>query len=123
MSDIDIQTETPTVSNIGSGFVHKSFNKSFTYGIISGLFYDDFSVDDNDVLEPFSGQHSSYKWMVYLWNRSGALNNDINRPADKGNQSSTLKKKVISNLRFANTTFTGVDLDAEGNSFYENGHP
>ena len=123
MSDIDIQTETPTVSNIGSGFVHKSFNKSFTYGIISGLFYDDFSVDDNDVLEPFSQQHSSYKWMVYLWNRSGALNNDINRPADKGSQSSTLKKKVISNLRFANTTFTGVDLDAEGNSFYENGHP
>lgn len=123
MSDIDIQTETPTVSNIGSGFVHKSFNKSFTYGIISGLFYDDFSVDDNDVLEPFSGQHSPYKWMVYLWNRSGALNNDINRPADKGKQSSTLKKKVISNLRFANTTFTSVDLDAEGNSFYENGHP
>lgn len=123
MSDIDIQTETPTISNVGSGFIHKSFNKAFTYGITSGLFYDDFCVDDNTDIEPYCKQHSSYKWMVYLWNRSGALNNDCNRPADQGNQSATLKKKVISNLRFATTTFTAVDLDAEGNSFYSGGFP
>jgi hypothetical protein len=46
MSDIDIRTETPTISNNGSGFVHKSFSKPEAYGIVSGLFYDDFIVED-----------------------------------------------------------------------------
>ncbi len=120
MSDIDIQTETPTASNIGGGFVHKSFSEQNTYGIIAGLFYDDFCIDDNDALEPYSRQHSSFKWMVYPWQRNGALNNDINRPADKGQQSAKLKKKVISNLRFANTVF---DTPTDDINYSDNGFP
>lgn len=106
-SDIDIQTETPTISNAGSGFVHKSFKADNAYGIVSGMFYDDYIVDDNgdSGLEKYSQEKVPYKWMVYLWNRKGSLNNDINRPADKGTRSAMLKKKVISNLRYATTAY------------------
>lgn len=108
MSDIEIQTETPTIGNGGAGFIHKSFTEHNTYGIVSGLFYDDYIVDDNDdgdVIEKYNRQQSPCKWMVFLWNKSGALNNDINRPANIGVQSAVLKRKVISNLRYANTYF------------------
>lgn len=103
-SDINIQTETPTISNSGSGFVHKAFSNSSSYGIVSGLFYDDYIVDDdNDGLRQWIHQKSSYKWMVYPWQKNGSLTNDINRPTDKGTRTSVLKKKVISNLRFTRT--------------------
>ena len=107
-SDIDIQTETPTVSNGGGGFQHKGFVKSGPHGIISGLFYDDYVVDDNGNSGKFNAypkEKSAYKWFVYAWNRTGSLNNDINRPADAGTRTAILKKKVISNLRYTTTTF------------------
>lgn len=50
-------------------------------------------------------ENSPVKWMVYLWNKDGSLNNDVNRPSDKGTQSAILKKKVISNLRFTTTSW------------------
>ena len=109
MSDIEILTETPTISNNGGGFVHKSFLTNNSAGIISGLFYDDYLIDDYDDRDDNIGilrkQSSSLKWMVYLWNKTGSLNNDINRPANMGIASAILKKKIISNLRYALTTF------------------
>lgn len=105
MSDIEIQTTTPTISNLGSGFVHKTFSKPNTHGIVSGLFYDDFVADDNGEIEAYTGEKSSAKWMTFLWHKTGALNNDINRPSNKGTQTATLKKKIISNLRYATTSY------------------
>lgn len=119
MSDIDIQTETATISNSGAGFVHKSFSDVGTYGIIAGLFYDDFVVDDgggdSTPLEKYSNEYSSCKWMVYPWHKSGSLNNDINRPSDQGVASSILKKKVISNLRYANTYISADEINSNTN--------
>ena len=112
-SDIDIQTETPTISNGGGGFQHKGFVKGGPQGIISGLFYDDYVVDDNGgsgKFRPYIDEKSAYKWFVYAWNRTGSLNNDINRPSDEGTRTATLKKKVISNLRYTTST-----LESEGN--------
>ncbi len=106
LSDIDIQTETPTISGSGAGFVHKSFDCEGMYGIASGAFYDDYIVDDMGEtagIVPYNKEVSPVKWMVYLWNRSGSLNNDMNRPADKGIQTARLKKKIISNLRYSTT--------------------
>ena len=108
LSDISIQTETPTVSTKGGGFDHKSFLKSGAKGIVSGLFYEDFAVDDAGEegaggterdLVAWGYEKSAYKWMVYTGNKDGSLNNDINRPAGMGTPSAILKKKVISNLR------------------------
>ena len=103
-SDIDIQTETPQVSNSSFGFIHKSFTDDGAYGIVAGLFYEDYCLNDSgDKIEQWSEQKGSYKWLVYPWQRNGSLNNDITRPQDKGTATSVLKKKVISNLRYANT--------------------
>lgn len=116
-SDINIQTETPTISSSGSGFVHKSFVGDTMHGIVSGLFYDDYAVDDsgdND-FEIWTKEHSAFKWMVYLWNRSGSLNNDINRPANKGVQSAKLKTKVISNLRIGTSSYAYLEEPKEKN--------
>ena len=105
-SDIDIQTETPTASNAGGGFVHKSFNKTGPYGIVAGLFYDDFILDDwSDKIAKSEDAKSPYKWFVFPWHKNGSLNNDCTRPANLGTQTALLKKKVISNLRYSITTF------------------
>lgn len=120
MSDIDIQTETPTVSNSGAGFVHKPFSSTGAKGIVSGLFYDDFLVDDNlgddRNLAAYPNQRQSCKFLVYPWQGNGSLNNDMNRPANKGIQTAKLKKKVLSNLRYATTVYNSYS-SGSGNSF------
>ena len=110
LSDIDIQTETPTISSGGSGFVHRPLFSNSSHGIVSGLFYDDFLVDESDSgkkLSSYNQMGASSKWLIYPWQKKGSLNNDINRPADLGIASSVLKKKVMSNLRYADTTWLG----------------
>ena len=106
-SDINIQTESPTASNNASGFIHKGYTKNGEYGIVAGPFFEDYLLDDNgDLIEPFSKEKSSVKYMVFPWQSSGSLNNDINRPADKGTPTAILKKKIISNFRIASTEYT-----------------
>lgn len=127
MSDINIQTETPPIGNKGGGFQHKYFTSDDSRGFISGLFYDDYAVDDHkeensdpDIFNKFDRQNSSFKWLVYLWNKSGSLNNDINRPTNAGVQSAVLKKKVISNLRYSTTLFdnTAGTSESAGLKFF-----
>ena len=117
-SDIDIQTESATASSLGSGFVHKTSNGYGAYGWMSGLFWDDFiiedkKVDNKDVLAPEDAEISPCKWIVYPWNRTGSLNNDITRPEGLGVRSAMLKKKVLSNLRFSLTRFKTTDVSGE----------
>ena len=106
-SDIDIQTETPAASSTGAGFVHKSFIEDEDYGISSGLFYDDYVLDEGEnnqaVAYTTDKLKNSFKWMVYTWNRSGSLNNDMPRKASEGIATAVLKKKIISNLRYSET--------------------
>lgn len=110
LSDITIQTETPTISSAARGFTRKSFDKNYSYGIVAGPFYEDDLVDDTGGnLERFVNQKSPVRWMVYPWQRNGSLNNDIERPTGKGVRSAVLKKKVISNLRYALTSYNDVE--------------
>lgn len=123
MSDIDIQTESPTVSNSGSGFVHKAFTSDGAAGIVAGLFYDDFIVDDmlgdDNHLGAYPDEKASAKWLIYPWQSNGSLNNDMNRPSDKGNATAVLKKKIISNLRYATTTLKDYGDRDWGTQFTE----
>lgn len=108
LSDISIQTETPTIASGSYGFIHKSFTENYSHGIVSGIFYEDFMVEDivdGAKFQAWNEQKSPFEWVVSPWQCSGSLNNDITRPADKGTPTSTLKKKVISNLRYASTYF------------------
>lgn len=117
LSDIDIQTDTPTASASGAGFVHKSFVENGDYGIVSGLFYDDYLIDDTaEGFVPYNKEavKNPFKWMVYAWNRSGSLNNDVPRNAGEGVRTSMLKKKIISNLRYTETSWQDYNLDFVG---------
>lgn len=110
-SSINIQTETPTLSNNANGIIKKSFEDSLARGIIAGLFYEDYCAEDYDIssenpkVRPYLPQKSPSKWLIYPWHRTGSLNNDVERPEGVGVQSSILKKKIISNLRNTRTSF------------------
>lgn len=105
--DIDIRTSTPVIGNLSTGFYHRSLfsvehSNSGVRKLCAGLFYKDFLVDDSQ--EGFfasEGQKYDYSFMVYPWNRSTSLNNDVNRPQGKGTRTSELERKVISNLMFS----------------------
>ena len=115
-SNIEIQTETPTISTSATGAVSRAFDDEGSYGIVAGPFYEDWIVDDtNDMsFERWSEAKNPVLWMVYPWQRNGSLNNDIERPTGKGARSALLKKKVISNLRYADTIWsTGTITTSE----------
>lgn len=105
--DIEVQTSTIQISPDASGFIHKSTSSNGQKSLVSGLFYQDAIVNDvgeeEGSLEEFGPLLSSeVMWLTHLWHRSGSLNNDSSRPADKGTRSAVLKKKIISNLKYSN---------------------
>ena len=109
MGDIDIETSSPTISHEATGFIHHTYNDKATSQLCAGLFYDDYLVDDYGSdgtikFEAYRHQNHSFLFMVYPWNKSGSLNNDIIRPTNGGSRSAVLKRKKISNLKFSQTT-------------------
>lgn len=111
LSSVNIQTSSPTISNLGGGEYSKEvITTGSGAGIISGLLYDDSVVDDltDNTFGEFSDHKYSSKWMVYLWHKSGSLNNDVDRSNFTGTRSAVLKKKIVSNLRYADTTFETI---------------
>lgn len=104
--DINIQTSSPTIHPNGKGFIHKTVRSSLRNRILAaGLYYSDYLVDDADgEFKAYESQNYDYLFMVYPWQKSGSINNDAIRPADKGTRSSVLSKKKISNLRFSKST-------------------
>lgn len=110
-SDINIQTESPTIASNASGFCKHTVSTKSGKGFIAGLFYEDWIVNYQDnTFAAFKGEGSPMKWFIYPWHKNGSLNNDISRPTDKGVRSAVLKSKVISNLRYATTSYNTSDL-------------
>ncbi len=111
IGDIDIQTSTPTISTKSNGFEHLyiGYPTESTYeptgGLVAGLFYKDAFVK-TDYNADLSNEAGGWNFLVYPWHRSGSLNNDTNRPSDKGTRSSILSKKKISNLKFFDNSKT-----------------
>lgn len=114
VGDINIETETPSLGS-GGGFIHKT--TLCTQGRLSdkrlcaGLFYNDVLFDDSSDGGVVSQENTdeyggTYYFLVYPWNASKALNGDPVRGDGKGTRSAVLKRKIISNIKFA-----------EGNSY------
>lgn len=113
IGDIDIQTSSPVVHPTkATGFVHKTLGITDSSdlaarSLVSGLFYKDWLIDDdkNNQYGYYVTQDKEAAWMVYPWQKSGSINNDVNIP-DRA-RSSVLSKKKISNLKFSgsNTWF------------------
>ena len=116
-SDMDIQLETPTLSNDTKGFAHSPSTSNTSKGIVSGLFFEDYVVDDyaDGSFGKMEYAKSAARWLVYPWQGSGSMNNDIKRPEGKGTQTAILKKKVISNHRKADTTIWGINDNSRRN--------
>ena len=102
--DIDIQTSTPTIGS-APGFIHKSIKTSGNAALVSGLYYEDFLVDDigsdTDVkYRKFKEMKVPVSFPVFMWHPDGSLNNDVQRD----NSSAKLLKKRISNYHMSNVT-------------------
>ena len=121
VGDINITTSSPTITSIlGKGF--KNYNiRSASDGarsLVAGFFYEDGIVTSE--FKPLEGNFAGRvntevlrRYLIYPWQTQGSLNNDVNRPADKGTRSSVLKRKVISNIKFSkdniwNPTYNGT---------------
>lgn len=101
-SSMYISTSSSTISPLGSGSLDPNYSNDESLGLVAGLFYEDVVADDyNGLVQAYSDMASSPKWMVYPWQAGGSLNNDIARAA----RSSVLQKKVLSNFRYANTSW------------------
>lgn len=94
--DIDIQTSTPTKVVDAYGFIKKQYiDENSSKSLVSGLFFNDASVIEKEI--------NKYYYLVYPWNKSGSLNDDNSSIAssEERAQSSVLKTKKISNLKFS----------------------
>lgn len=105
--DIDIQTSSPTIGSAG-GFIHRNLKTVGNAALVSGLYYEDYLVDDQ-TSTPTYGQYEKMKvpvkFPVFLWNHDGSLNNDVARDG----RSAVLLKKRISNYHLA----TSIDSKEE----------
>lgn len=108
VGDIDIRTSTPCIGGEASGFHHKTLKcTDSAYAdkrLCAGLFYWDWLVDDynsNVDYGKYGNEKYEFAFMVYPWQRSTSLNNDVNRPSGSGTRSSVLETKKISNLKFS----------------------
>ena len=106
IGDISIQTSSPVINSDGTGFIHRTVsNTDGSKALVAGLFYSDYLVDDVEAkFNAYKEQSFDYLFMVYPWQKSGSINNDVIRPANAGTRSSVLSKKKISNLRFSKGT-------------------
>lgn len=107
--DISIETSSPPINPGAPGFYHKPLTAIASEqmqhlaarSLVSGMFYRDSFVDDASSEYVSYPKDSVYSFMVYPWHRSGSLNNDTNRPENKGTRTAVLKNKRISNLKFS----------------------
>lgn len=101
--DIDIQTSSPVFDDKAIGFNKQQIGYNNLIedknngGLVSGFFYQDSIVNLNNYTV---AGNVPINFMIYPWNKSGSLNNDTNRPVDKGTKSAVLKTKKMSNLKF-----------------------
>lgn len=115
-SAVDIQTSSGTIDPNASG----AFNDKGTYANGRGIglaSYNDYIVDDggDGGLESFSQMDKPLDFTVYLWNKSGSLNNDTTRDSGQGVQTAVLKKKVFANRRYYDTKYlTQTDAQLSG---------
>lgn len=101
--DINIQTSTPTIGSDSAGFVHRSIMAPGYGALISGLYYNDYIVDDINADGKYGAYNTSsppIDFPVYMWHKNGSLNNDVARD----NRSAQLLKKKISNYKFGPKT-------------------
>ena len=100
--DINIQISTPTIGSDAAGFIHRSIVAPGCGALISGVFFNDYVVDDLDgpKYEAYNTSSPPIDYPIYMWHKNGSLNNDVARD----NRSAQLLKKRISNYKLSSDT-------------------
>lgn len=115
-----------TLSSVTAG-TGGSLNPKLTLkggeSLVSGAYFYDKAIDDSGKKDGDDTLHleslfpsRDFSWVIYPWHRSGSLNNDVNRPSGMGQRTSILKKKVLSNLHYANNNFYYIDSKSPDDS-------
>lgn len=121
---VSIQTDTPPINPQAGGVIEQGFFDEGYTSLIANPFYEDSRIininkkDETDKNNTTDANKVNYEekcrlWLVYMWHRSGSLNNDTSRVNDTGIPSAKLKKKSFLNTKSAlNTSLDTVrELD------------
>ena len=107
IGDIDIQTSSPVSHPTkATGFKHRTIGVKESSdlaarSLVSGLFYNDWLIDDKsgERYNYYDDEEEEVSWLIYPWQKSGSINNDIN--VNNRTKSSVLSKKKMSNLKYS----------------------
>ena len=106
--DMSIQTSTPTIGSDSAGFLHKGISTPGCAALISGLYFDDYIVNDLDSTPKYGAYKTDglpMRFPVFMWHKNGSLNNDVARD----NRSANILKKKVSNYRLGgDTTYAAI---------------
>lgn len=86
---------SPTVVGYNSSTSLKNKNNG---GMVSQYLYKDTGVKIEN--GNYVSDNIEKSFPIFAWQKEGSINNDVNRPSEKGTRSSVLNIKVISNLKF-----------------------
>lgn len=101
--DISLSTSSPPIGSDAGGFVHRTIKTTGQAALITGLFFNDYVVDDADKTPTYNAYNTSspaVDWPVFMWHKNGSINNDVNRDG----RSANLLEKKISNYRYSGST-------------------
>lgn len=105
LADISITTSSPVPVNTDTGANTRQYisSNNSNLRLCASPMYKSHMIDEDSNAKSFYPKNQSkleweMNWLVYPWQRTGSLNNDITREADKGTRTSVLKRKVLSNL-------------------------
>lgn len=121
----DIQTSTPRSSTMGTQD-NKQFHRVSKYSVDANTkpsfsYLDNVIIIESDsdhkyIVDKDNGAAYTVQYKIYPWQRSGSLNNETNRPTDKGVTTSVLKSKKISSLKFFHSnTFFNTEYNINSN--------
>lgn len=100
LGDISLQTSTPTINPDARGVIKEGFNGVPESSLITLPCFEDSLITKTEDSGKVVKEDKTRLWAVYMWHKSGSLNNDINR--SDGIRSAQLKEKRIINIKSAN---------------------
>lgn len=104
---LQLQTSSPGIKECLNTIGHTlNVNSPLNGGMCSGNYVEGSAIGytEKDGIKTYKNDNY-YKWLTYLWHRTGSLNNDEVRLASEGSRTAVLKTKTISNLKFFNNIF------------------
>lgn len=102
LGDISLQTSTPTINPDARGVIKEGFTGVPESSLITLPCFEDSLITKTEDSGKVVKEDKTRLWAVYMWHKSGSLNNDINR--NDSIRSAQLKEKRIVNIKSVGTS-------------------